>query len=130
MNSAITSLLIISFLAVAVFGFIAIGHDGCIAALVAGGVCPTEGDMLALTASHFQIFKSFSTAIFSLLLALSLAIWLLLRLLPTRLPIIVLPQRLYFNASIHFDRLLLVPLQQRLRQWLTLVAQPQGARLA
>ena len=78
-------LLLISFVAIAVFGFAMMGpddgHMGCIAAMAQGTAgCPTAFDMVAL---HLNAFNMFSSAVFgqnvlSLVLALNIFLLLLL----------------------------------------------------
>src|SRR3989338_6246337 len=69
-------LLIFGFLSIAVFGFLGIGQQGCIAALAKGPAC-TIPEGLAIADFHVNAFKSFSLAIFSIMLALAAAaaIW-------------------------------------------------------
>lgn len=84
MKSALTTLLIIGFVSVAVFGFIGIGHIseaahyGCLAALSQNGICPsTSATPLAAAFSHLNILRSFSSALLTsaaLLLALAGAV--------------------------------------------------------
>ena len=66
MKRAFIAFLIISFIAIAVFGFVSIGHTdgnvGCIAE-TSQGVCPMEGSSLGTAFFHLNSFKSFSTAL-------------------------------------------------------------------
>ena len=77
MKSAFTSFLIISFIGVAVFGFISMiyGADhgvGCVASRVNGtGVCPQNGIMDFVF--HLDAFKFFSKAVFGVLLIIFLS---------------------------------------------------------
>lgn len=81
MKSAFITLLIISFLGVAVFGFLSMifgdmHSGGCIASNRLGALCPLNS-ALAFIVFHIDAFKYFSTAVFVfsltfLLIALSL----------------------------------------------------------
>lgn len=69
MKFAITFFVIIGFLSIAVFGFLAMGHQsggihsGCIATTAkALGVCPNANGASA-AAFHLSVYKGFSTAI-------------------------------------------------------------------
>ena len=66
MKRVITAALILSFVAIAVFGFLAIGHgQGCIATLAQGSECRNTGNPFAVTFFHLDSFKGFSTAVFN-----------------------------------------------------------------
>lgn len=71
MKSALTTLLIFSFLIVAIFGTLVMGHSsdhshgGCLAATVQGTDCPKEENSFAFLNFHLDAFRSFSTVIFS-----------------------------------------------------------------
>lgn len=73
MRRTITTLITLSFIGIALFGFIAMGHainhglGGCIASLAQKAECPTEGNVLTYISFHFSIFRSFSTAILNIL---------------------------------------------------------------
>src|SRR3989344_6177675 len=77
MKSAFTSFLIISFIGVAVFGFISMvyGADhgvGCVASRINGtGFCPQNGIMDFVF--HLDAFKFFSKAVFGVLLIIFLS---------------------------------------------------------
>ncbi len=68
---------IISFIAIAVLGFIAINHNGklhvlgCIASLKEEAFCPEE-NVLAFINFHLNVLRSFSIAVFNILPALAL----------------------------------------------------------
>ena len=65
MKRFLTAALILSFVAIAVFGFLAIGHgQGCIATLAQGGECRNDNNPFAATFFHLDAFKEFSTAVF------------------------------------------------------------------
>lgn len=74
MRSILATILTISFVAVAIFGFVAINpnggrsFNGCIAAASHGGSCPGEESPLNIFDFHINAFKSFSTAVFDLLI--------------------------------------------------------------
>lgn len=84
MKSALTILLVTSFIGVAVFGSLGMGHidemahRGCLAALAQNGVCPLATSAPLTSAFyHMDILRSFSTALFAnaiLLLALAAAL--------------------------------------------------------
>ncbi len=81
MKSLFTIFLITSFVAVAVFGFMAMKsehHAGCIAATTQEMGCPGQNDPLVYLNFHFDAFKNFSTATLgnalSLLLSFLLAV--------------------------------------------------------
>ncbi len=73
MKSALATLLIFSFMSIAVFGVFAMSHGtshasgsrGCIGAMAQGTDCPKEESVLGFLAFHLNAFRSFSTAIFS-----------------------------------------------------------------
>lgn len=76
MKSAFITLLIISFVGVAVFGFVSMifgaGHNGgCIAANRLGALCPLN-NAFTLVVFHLDAFKYFSTVVFVFSLALLL----------------------------------------------------------
>ena len=85
MRFSLVPILLLSFVAIAVFGFAMMGpddgHMGCIAAMVQGATgCPKAFDMVAL---HLNAFNMFSSAVFgqnvlSLVLALNIFLLLLL----------------------------------------------------
>lgn len=67
MKYFITSLLIFSFLGVAVFGVLAMGHGkagGCLAMTANGGFCPRVSNLLELVSFYSGTFKGFSKAVF------------------------------------------------------------------
>ncbi len=77
MKSAITAFLIISFIGVAVFGFVSMifGADhngGCIVSNRLGSLCPINSPLIFLV-FHLGAFKYFSTAVFSAILLILLA---------------------------------------------------------
>ncbi len=73
MKSAFATLLIFSFMSIAVFGVFAMSHgtghesgsNGCIGAMAQGTDCPKEENTLVFLAFHLNAFRSFSTAVFS-----------------------------------------------------------------
>ncbi len=75
MRSTFVSWLILSFLAVAVFGFLAMnmenerGHANCIAAVAGDTTCP-EGNAFASALFHITAYKNFSAALVVLALML------------------------------------------------------------
>lgn len=69
----LAALSILSFLGIAVFGFLAMGFDGvdghanCLAATVNGNLCPKANGVFDF--SHLSVFRSFSTATLQTILA-------------------------------------------------------------
>ena len=70
MKRIISFLSLLALLTVGVFGFLAIGHDApvCIAQIASGGACPEYPIVESIF--YTGIFKSFSTGVFQILLAL------------------------------------------------------------
>ena len=69
MKSALTTFLIISFLGVAVFGFVSMifgntHNGGCIASNRLGALCPLN-NIFNFVVFHLDAFKYFSTAVFA-----------------------------------------------------------------
>lgn len=72
MKSAAATLLIFSFISIAVFGVFAMSHGAghnsgsnyCIGAMAQGTDCPKEENALVFLAFHLNTFRSFSTAVF------------------------------------------------------------------
>ena len=85
MRFYLVTTLLLSFVAIAVFGFAMMGpddgHMGCIAAMAQGATaCPSAFDMVSL---HLNAFNMFSSAVFgqnilSLILALNIFLFLLI----------------------------------------------------
>ena len=67
-------ILCISFIAIAVFGFVAMGHEGCIMAIAMQNSCMQGQGPLAEAANHLQVYQNFSLAIFSAILTL-IGLW-------------------------------------------------------
>lgn len=69
MKFAITSLLSVSFIALAVFGFFAMDHNGshqnCLAAFINNDICSTLTSIAELASFHLNAFQSLSQAFFS-----------------------------------------------------------------
>ena len=68
MKFLVTSIIILSFLAVAGFGVLAMGHGktgGCLAMTANGGFCPRVSNLLELVSFYSSTFKGFSTAVFA-----------------------------------------------------------------
>ena len=69
MRFALTTLVVISFASIAVFGFFAMNHESghsnslCIAATTQSGVCPENGSRVALAAFHLGAYRTFTNAI-------------------------------------------------------------------
>ncbi|OGY48075.1 MAG: hypothetical protein A2840_01915 [Candidatus Buchananbacteria bacterium RIFCSPHIGHO2_01_FULL_47_11b] len=70
MKRTISFLSLLALLTVGVFGFLAIGHDGpvCIVQMATGGVCPEYP--ISESIFYVGVFKSFSTGVFQIFLAL------------------------------------------------------------
>mgnify|MGYP001587166866 FL=1 len=125
MRTAITSLLIISFFGLAVFGFANMamvdghGHADCIANAVQGTVCPEAPGTIGFINFHAGAIKFFSTAvfgasvlaIFAMFLALALATFVFICLYEQPLINYRLPQFLLAPASLP---------KETLNHWLTL----------
>ncbi len=68
MKSVLATITLCSFIAIAVFGFMAMmhgnamGHDGCIAATAEAATCPIKISPWELIPFHIDIYKNFSTA--------------------------------------------------------------------
>lgn len=68
MKSILISIVIFSFIGIAVFGIFAMAHsmnnshDGCIAATAKGEVCPGDGNSLQSINYHLNSFRNFSMA--------------------------------------------------------------------
>src|SRR3989338_4552443 len=93
MRRRVGILLLLGFIAIAVFGFIAIGHlhesaahGDCIAAISQGvRGCADEGESATSLLFHLRTFKSYSQALLVSILALSVLItFALLRLVPVQ----------------------------------------------
>lgn len=115
MRHSLSIFLIVSFLSVAVFGFLGMGmsshdHTGCIATAVQGGACPEALGAAGFINFHFNAARFFSTAV---LVVSVLAIFLVLA------SGVFMTSRLYELA---------VVLKYRLPQFLTLhVSLPKEA---
>ena len=69
MTRAITISIIVSFVAIAVFGFVGIEfmnshNETCIVSTSQGGMCPEKSAPLDYINFHMNVLKSFSTAVF------------------------------------------------------------------
>ena len=70
MKISLTTSLLVSFVAIAVFGILAmnleaaIGHVSCIAQTIQGAMCPESSGPFSFIDFHLSAFKSFSTAVF------------------------------------------------------------------
>lgn len=67
MKLSLTTLVIASFVGIAVFGVFGMihmshGHGGCIAATARGVDCPSDANPFDVAASHLDAFRSFSLA--------------------------------------------------------------------
>lgn len=130
MKSAFTTLLIFSFLGIAVFGIFAMNHgsghshSGCIAATAQGTDCPKEENTIPFLTFHLDAFRSFSTATFGdnlasaflLLIALVLiaALGVIAGISPARPALAMNYRRRQFLESHSF------PFQRELTHWLAL----------
>lgn len=130
MKVALTTVLIIGFALVAVFGVFAMGHcsghcyGGCIAATANRQLCPENENALQFLTFHFDSFKSFSTAIFGDNFAIAL-FWFLALLMPigVRIMASAKPTPTIFATSYRHKQsleLLSHPLQRELAHWLSL----------
>ena len=126
MKFTLTTFLLVGFIGIAVFGFLAInhggshGHSGCLAAVAKGTDCPYETGTAASVAFHLDTFKGFSTAVFGENAGSAVTLLLLL-LLSVGLGI---GQRIYSRTLplpfflVH--RLFAQPFQLQFAQWLAL----------
>ncbi len=69
MKRVVTILIVVSFVAISVFGFIGVEfmtshHEACIVSTVHGGMCPEASAPLDYINFHMNALKSFSTAVF------------------------------------------------------------------
>lgn len=65
--------IVISFVAVAVLGFTAIGGQGCIASIATGGTCPAAGNF-SIIEFYLTTFKSFSVSVIQLALLIAMLV--------------------------------------------------------
>jgi len=70
MTRTITILIMVSFVAIAVFGFLGIEfmtshHAPCIVSTSQGGICPEESAPLGYINFHLNALRNFSTAVFA-----------------------------------------------------------------
>lgn len=110
--------IIISFVAVAVLGFTAIGGQGCIATIATGGTCPAQGNF-SVAQFYLSTFKSFSTSIIqlALLAAMLVVVVFLIGIGIGRLPLLlVVRSSREQRASVGFS----LPLRRQLIAWLAL----------
>ncbi len=72
MNRLVTSIVLLSFIALSVFGFIGMDYamdhatGGCVAAMATGTACPGKTDPMGFAGFHLTAFKTFTTASTSL----------------------------------------------------------------
>ena len=125
-KSASTACILISFVAMAGFGFLAMNlqgdMQGCIAALTRGGECPANSDSAASLAFHAGALKGFSTATVGTGFLLVLAAFFVLA--------VALSQRGSCDTAVPFlaaysrykqeVRALASPLAQRIQRWFSL----------
>lgn len=129
MRSAFISILLISFVSIAVFGIFGMhmgmqNHDGgCIASSVQGTDCPKQSDPISYLTFHIDAFKGFSNVVFgenflaSLLALVLLAVgvglaFLFGNLVPPKLS----PSYIYYRKCESFKS----PPEQQFLRWLAL----------
>ncbi|MBU6501093.1 MAG: hypothetical protein KGJ89_03120 [Patescibacteria group bacterium] len=86
MNKALAIYIAISFISIAVLGFIGVAfmnsnHMGCIASTSEGAMCPLGASVIDFINFHFNALKNFSLAVlvsWSMIVALSLLIYFVL----------------------------------------------------
>lgn len=126
MKSVSTAFVLLGFIAMAGFGFLAMSPQGdmhgCIAALTRGGECPAESDSFASLAFHAGAIKSFSTAtvntgflVVFLLFAVLAAAFLHKNREAITAPFIAAYSR--YKQEVRFFA---SPLSQRIQRWLSL----------
>ncbi|MEK7076705.1 MAG: hypothetical protein AAB967_00580 [Patescibacteria group bacterium] len=127
MKSWISATVLISFLAIAVFGFLAMGegamegaHGRCLTETAAGQVCPVR-DSFAAAVFHLSVFRSFSqvvfgNSLFGLLLALGLAA--VLAFAQRQRALFILPSLNAGEKRRRFLRYAPIPFTQDLLRWL------------
>lgn len=59
---SLATILFISFIAIGIFGFLAMGHTGCIMTIATQNSC-MQGQPFADVVSHLQLYRSFSAAV-------------------------------------------------------------------
>jgi hypothetical protein len=126
MKSGLALFMLLSFVGMAGFGFLAMNPrgdmQGCIAALTRGGECPAESDGLASLAFHAGAIKGFSMATVS---TGFLAVFLLFCIL-----VLIFARRDGANIAASFliafsyckqeARAFVAPLERRIQRWLSL----------
>lgn len=110
------AVMVISFVAVAVFGFTAIGSEGCIATIATGGTCPAHGNFSVIE-FYLTTFKSFSTSIVQLTLLVAL---LVVAAVTISMGISCLPQPLVVRSSRDQQAVVgfSLPLRRKFQRWL------------
>lgn len=114
--------LIVSFIGLAVFGFVVMTQDGgCLATLVQGGAtCPPNAGSLEVATFHLNAFKVFTTATFDFSGALFLVLLLSLAFVGFCLSQIVRTQLVSQNFVAEISELGLSNFKSRLNHWLSL----------
>lgn len=124
MKSVMATIVLSSFIAVAVFGFLAMmhsgtqGHQDCIAATAKSAVCPIKLSANALVPFHIDTYKSFSTATVSMNIVAMLAfIYAFVLLIATKIVFGFSFSRQHI-LSIRLSPVILSSAQRSLKQWL------------
>ena len=114
-NKLFIAAVVISFVSVAVFGFTAIGSDGCIASIASGHTCPVRSNV-SMIEFYLASFKGFSTTtIFQLaLLFVLLAVAVVGSIALQQLSFVVVRTSRSQQAAVGFS----LPLQRKFQRWL------------
>ena len=130
MKLALTTILLVGFVGIVVFGLItmnhrnAYDHNGCILATTQGADCSKVTDSLSFVAFHLDAFKNFSTAVFSNnILSIFLAIVALISLVGFGISLRVNVQHSqlnFFSRRRRFLESFCPPFQKELTRWLAL----------
>jgi hypothetical protein len=126
MKSGLALYMLLSFIGMAGFGFLAMNPQGdmhgCIAALTRGGECPAESDGLASLVFHAGVIKGFSMATASTgFLAVFLLFAILVSVFARRdgenIAALFLS---VFSRRMQEARAFVAPLERRIQRWLSL----------
>ncbi len=117
---SIAIVLLISFLAIGVFGFVAMGHTGCIMSIATQNSCMQGRDPIDTFASHFKAYKSFSMAALTEILAVALFAVLRVVRRVKRLDTVVRADESRASGRILEKRTVVHKIKQRLLAWLSI----------
>ena len=130
MKPALTTILLIGFIGIVVFGLItmnhrnAYDHKSCIVAIAQGANCSEGTDSLSFVSFHLDAFKNFSTAVLgNNILSIFLAIVALISFVGFGISLRVnvqSPQLNFFSRRGRFLESFFPPFQKELTRWLAL----------